>query len=341
MFSKSGLRIRNQLVKDPGQVDPIGEENTLNRTSILLALCAAAAGTSGAATWFVSGSGSDSNLCTATSPCRTFAGALAVMNQQENAGTIIALDSSDFSNGSTLNINGAIIIDGGGHGAFLSGPSYTSVIAIQAGAGIMTIRNLTIIAGGGTGGTGISGTLGPQQALNLDKVAITALMNNNGSGVYLQLASTASANLTNVTVNQAASCLQFLPAFDGPIIKGQSPAPYSISLQNVVTDGCNEGGLVVQDGNATIRDSTFRGSNIGIQFVAPSQTLNSLIEHTELVNNGVGLSADVQYTVRLSNSVVSNNLTGVTGAGTFISFRNNVFAGNGADGTLSLSTSLK
>jgi hypothetical protein len=47
-------------------------------------------------------------------------------------------------------------------------------------------------------------------------------------------------------------------------------------------------------------------------------------------------------TLRLSNSLIAGNGFGLqTTSGTAITFRNNVFAGNGSDGAPSLATSLK
>ena len=75
----------------------------------LVSLAAASALYAGPAA-LVSVSGSDANLCTSPSPCRTFAHAIT---QVDNFGTITALDKGDFTLGFTLNVNVGITIDGG------------------------------------------------------------------------------------------------------------------------------------------------------------------------------------------------------------------------------------
>jgi hypothetical protein len=312
----------------------------MNKTSILTLLTVAAAGTIASAnTVYVSGSGSDINLCTITSPCRTFSGAL--LRTTAN-GIIAALDSSDFGLGAQLALNFPVTIDGGAHGAFYSGPNNASAIAISltSSTAPATIRNISFLSGTGSLAAAISGSL-TSSVLNLEKITVTTSDPTNINGIQLQMDPNSQANLTDVSVSGSSVCLNFSTSAI-PVV-----ASYSASLERVTASTCGSVGLLVQ-GNVTVRDSTFRNCNIGVDSNAVSAT-NSLIEHSQIVNNVTGLYVLTPNTMRMSDSVVANNTVGVlltngnsaNPLGTFISYRNNVFASNGTDGAISLSTSLK
>src|SRR3954454_21727166 len=84
------------------------------RKLAILAAVVAACATAGPAygqaprTW-VSENGNDANPCSATSPCKTFAGAIS---KTVIGGEIDALDDAGFG---TVTITKSITIDGGGH----------------------------------------------------------------------------------------------------------------------------------------------------------------------------------------------------------------------------------
>src|SRR5450759_625409 len=86
----------------------------MNRATIIVAVGLALAGAlpatpanAGAARTFVSPTGSDSNLCTLTAPCRFLQAALV----QTNAGGEIAiLGTAGYNNGATVTIDKAVSI---------------------------------------------------------------------------------------------------------------------------------------------------------------------------------------------------------------------------------------
>jgi len=88
---------------------------------------------------WVSSTGSDLNLCTRSSPCATFAGALA---NTSSGGEIDVVDPGDYG---PVNINQPVTIDGGGMGRIYSA---TNTIVISASN--VTVRNLTLLGGGPT-----------------------------------------------------------------------------------------------------------------------------------------------------------------------------------------------
>jgi len=87
----------------------------------------------------------------------------------------------------------------------------------------------------------------------------------------------------------------------------------------------------------TVRDSIVAScQSFGILATAGG-TLNLMVEHSTVSNNlntGV-LSTGASSTVRIANSVITGNATGVgtSGGGVLRSFKNNAIKGNGADGT--------
>src|ERR1017187_8538754 len=109
---------------------------TLYSAAALL-LCASAAF---AQTTYVASTGTDANACTLNLPCRTFFTAYNAL--PVTGGNIVALDSADYSNGASLAITTPLTIDGGDHGAYLTGPASTYALSITPGIGQVTLRNL-------------------------------------------------------------------------------------------------------------------------------------------------------------------------------------------------------
>lgn len=96
---------------------------------------------------WVSSTGNDNNPCTRTSPCATFAGALA---NTISRGEIDVVDPGDYG-GFDFTISQAVTINGGGIGQ-ITGP-----VTISGGA-VVTLRNLSFHGGGVviTGGLQVS-----------------------------------------------------------------------------------------------------------------------------------------------------------------------------------------
>ena len=89
--------------------------------------------------------------------------------------------------------------------------------------------------------------------------------------------------------------------------------------------------------NVSVKDSVLSGStNVGMVVVSSGAAFNALVENT-LINfsNNVGAAvAGASATLRIAGSTITQNVTGVANfGGTLQSFRNNVIAGNGTDGT--------
>jgi hypothetical protein len=287
-----------------------------NRFFVFALLTAASAAS--AQTSYVASTGTGTT-CSKTAPCRTFAAALTAL--PISGGTILALDSADYSAGSNLFVGSPVIIDGGEHGAFFTGGFQLE----PGGGGYVTIRHLTFNDGG------VGGVLNGAH-VTLEHVTIHSI---NGSGIALVCTPGVSIDLKHVSILGANTGIALTPVSNNPV------GAYSVALTDV-TVRANNIGVQIVEGSATIRDSVVGYTNgPGILLTGPVTNPVSVIEHTELVNNTVGL-LEGYGTARLSNSLIAGNQTGILmGPGTVISFRNNAFAGNGTDGSPVLSTSLK
>ncbi len=129
-------------------------------------------------------------------------------------------------------------------------------------------------------------------------------------------------------------------------MNGPQAAPAaSANLQNVVIQAARGGsGFSALDISVTVRNSSVGGGGFfgtGIVLASSVTSPVSLIDNTQVLNCGTGIFLH-SGTLRLSNAVITGNTTGInTTGGTLISFRNNVFAGNGTDGAPALTSSLK
>jgi hypothetical protein len=110
---------------------------------------------------FVSGTGSDTNNCSRTAACRTFAYAITQTNA---GGEITVLDSAGYG---PLTIDKSVTITNPGGveaGITAATPSQTALAIVPTSAFVITLRGLTV-EGGGTGlngivlGSGAPGTL--------------------------------------------------------------------------------------------------------------------------------------------------------------------------------------
>jgi nitrous oxidase accessory protein NosD len=126
---------------------------------------------------------------------------------------------------------------------------------------------------------------------------------------------------------------------------GAGPTLFNASFDNV-TVGARDQAMNILEGSITMRNSSLRNTfnaQFCLNLYGSVTSPVSLIEGTEIANCTTGIRMN-QGTLRLSNNVITGNGTGLSltsAAATAITFRNNVFAGNGVDGAPSLAASLK
>jgi hypothetical protein len=308
-----------------------------NRVLYVLGVLAAAQLSAGNKV-YVATFGNDGNPCdTFSQPCRTWLGAISKAGP---SGVVLALDSGDFG---TIDISQPIIIDGGAHGAFATGDSTIVSVGLgQTALGPVILRNISVVinppSGNLVSNTGVFASLSGG-SLVLDHVSVTVgpaiLQTQSAEGISIGAAPGVPVDLKDVAVSGVFRGIDIANVVPNPT------APANAVLQNVSVSA-SQIGLNVNETAVIVRNSSFRGASTGIGIHATSTSPVSMLDSTQVTNNGTGISV-TGGTMRLFNNVISGNTTGITtsNGATVISFRNNAFAGNGTDGSPALSTSLK
>lgn len=270
-------------------------------------------------TW-VSGTGSDSNPCSFTSPCKTFAGAYA---NTATGGEIDAMTPGGYG---TLTISKSLTIDGGAGqvGSILA--SGTPAITVSGTGVIVTLRNLTLQ------GT-LSGTIG----VNVANAARVSIENTNiqGFAVYgIGFTSTSAGAKLTIT-----DCLLHDNAGYGmallPVVSG---AAGLITLDNVKIFH-NGVGLYVGDNATATATRTIISANGSGVIVSTSSALGLLeLDESSVSNNsGNGLYLSVaggHPIVRLSNSDIlanTGNSMVIPAGADVLSYGTNRINDNGTD----------
>jgi hypothetical protein len=298
---------------------------TLLTTTLALALPAQASLTR----TFVSAAGSDSNPCTITAPCATFAHAYSLTAA---SGIIAALDPGKYG---PLTITGAITVNGNGWAAITT-PAAGIGITINAGASDNVALIGLEIDGAGAGYNGI--VLNSAGSLTVTNCTLQNFVSTGdpttGNGILMQqTTATLAFTITNTTASHNGSAgIFFFPASSSPSVTGV--------IDHVVADA-NHTGIIVEPAFATggsvvvtISDSIASSNSVdGISAGAGSATLKVSIDNVSLSGNQEGISAGIPANVLLGRSVITGNTVGVANAtsNTFGSYRDNRINLNGTD----------
>src|SRR5262245_30189036 len=256
---------------------------------------------------YVSGSGSDNNPCTASSPCKTFQAALALTNA---GGEIFVLNSANYG---PVTINKAVSITS--EGAIAGVLAGTTGVGVTINAGqndVINLRGLDI-DGGNSGSIGIQFTSG--QSLNVQKSVIR--------------------NFTSSGINFAPGATSALVVSDSTVTGNGSNG---ISLTNVangavsrVTATRNGVGILAFGSGVklTVTDAVTANNNYGIG--ASSSMV--MVRNSAVSNNAIGIAADQSAIVSVSQTSITSNGTGwqATNNGQVQSYGNNNVGGNTID----------
>jgi parallel beta-helix repeat protein len=268
-------------------------------------------------TW-VSGVGDDVNPCSRTAPCKTFAGAIS---KTATGGEISVLDPGGYG---AVTITKSITIDGGtGAGWASIVNSLTNGITINAGAGIVTLRNISI-NGGGNGLNGIRILAAARVIIENVQIFGNTAADPNGRGITDQRSGGQLFISNTVVSNNSQSGIVIVSAAAGATIDGQ--------LRNVQSIGNGNSGLVaLLASNLTVSNSVFSGNfNYGIYVEQASGTTQLFVSDSTMSDNSTGLQVGAGAPqVRLSNNTITNNNTGIAAAaGVFSTLGNNTVTGN-------------
>jgi hypothetical protein len=278
----------------------------------------------------VSVNGSDANLCTTVSPCRSFGVALAHTNA---GGEVIAIDSGGYG-AFTVSQSVGVIGAPGAHAAI----TVTSGDGIDVTAGAsdtVTIRGLNItLTGGATFGINAS-TFG---ALFIDHCSVLGGVNGiriaGGAGSHASLVDTAA---------RAATDTGYSIASRAALVRCRAEKNADVGLS--VSDGTATDGIVSAVDFVSVGNG---GTGAGIFSVTAGRHNVLNLDHALVSNNvGDGISANALMSgnaaVRVTNSTVADNGQygfNQSGSSTFRSMNNNLVAGNAAGDTLGMITAV-
>ena len=217
-------------------------------------------------TW-VSGTGNDANPCSRTSPCLTFAGALAVT---ASGGEINCLDPGGYG---AVTIAQPVTIDCSETlGSILV--SAANAININAPGGSVILRGLEF-AGVGTGVNGINIT-----AASLVMIEKSRIWGFTGNGVNVSVSALAQVFLSDVTITQVSKAVS-LTASGGAAIA---------YLNNVRAFGYTTSGVEASTtGIAIITDSVIVGSTGGTGIITSAGSGSIAIANSLIAANSTGL----------------------------------------------------
>lgn len=267
-------------------------------------------------TW-VSGVGDDANPCSRTAPCKTFAGAIS---KTAASGEINCIDPGGFGG---VTITKAITIDGAEQiaGVLVSG---TNAIIINAlNTDTVTLRNLDI-NGLNTGLVGVK-IVGATGKVSIENCVIYGFGGNPGRGISDERTTSGSLFVTNCVIRKSAG--------SGAVVFPGGGAVVQASFENCRFQN-NVGAGVVLEPNAqvTVNNSNATGNALAGFFAEGNATAQLNLQNCISSHNGVGITANTNAVVRVSNTQITNNGTGLnpTAGGQISSYGNNNVTANGA-----------
>jgi hypothetical protein len=223
---------------------------------------------------FVSGRGVDTNPCSITSPCRSFAQAIT---QTTAGGEISVLDSAGYG---TLTINKAISIfaPDGVEASIAATGAGSSGIDVNAGAtDVVNLRGLTLTGLGGARGISFSG--GAQ--LNVDHCAIGGF-----SIAGIDMSARTKLSVTDTTVSNDS---------DGFLLHPSVPGGASVTLARVHATSNSNAGIdadLFSNSLVFVADSLIDYNNIAIKASTGGANSGSavMVDNSKLVQNPGGLN---------------------------------------------------
>ena len=309
---------------------------TVRKFAVSTAACgmalffASAANAQATRTW-VSGTGDDVNPCSRTAPCKTFAGAIS---KTAANGEINCLDPGGFG---AVTITKSITINclytEGGVLAGGNGIVVNDSATATPGTAVVVLRGLDIfgVSPPTHGVRIISGS-----AVHIEDSRIQRFNASGSFGISFQ-PSVAGMELhvNNTTISENGSGatgggIQIQPTGSGSAFVTLRDVRVRNNANNAIRIEAN---TATTRHNVTIENSEISGNGNGISVVAPAGTTPTgvMVNDTTISFNGTGILADGGLaTVRVGDSVIAGNLTGVSAinsAGIF-SYGTNQLDGN-------------
>src|ERR1700728_3859712 len=280
---------------------------------------------------FVSSAGSDSNPCTVTQPCASFA---AAYNAVAPNGIVAALDPGKYG---PLTISTAVTINGNGWAA-ITAPAQNNGITVNAVSGNVTLTGLEI-DGAQAGYNRIvfnsAGSFTVTSCVVQNMVQDQGGDMNTGNGILLAPTSgTIAIAITDTTVaNNAYAGLLYLPPSGSPTVNAVfDRITANANYQGILVDSQNTSGGAI---SISLTNSiASNNSDFGIYAGSVSEPMGVVIDNVDASSNGdYGIVAEGTANVVLGRSVVTNNsgygILNGTISNTFYTYQNNEIYLNG------------
>jgi hypothetical protein len=262
----------------------------------------------------VSVSGLDTNPCTVASPCRSFTAAMA---QTNSGGEIIAVDSGGYG-GFTVDRAVSVLAAPGVYAGVTAGSG--DAITINAGASSAVVLRNLVINGMGTGHAGIAVT-GSGSETQIENCVIQSFTHYGVIAFF-------NVRISDTTIRKCGTAIW--------IDNGSAAVKATVtSVSMKEMDGGDQnspgtGILAFRNARVTVRNSVaLNATNWGFR-AAGGGALN--LDSCTATNNGVGIQADqfgaAPGIVRISNNLVTGNVTGISNSTTIETWGNNKIAGN-------------
>src|SRR6202034_4540111 len=276
---------------------------------------------------FVSSAGNDSNPCTITEPCATFAQAYTVIGAN---GIIAALDPGKYG---PIAITGPVTINGNGWAA-ITAPATSAGITITAGSGNVTLSGLEI-DGAGAAYNGIvfnsGGNLVVRNCVLKDFVYNNGFTTGNGILIAPASGTITFTIVDTIVSNSQDAGIQYLPPSGSATATGV--------IDHVVVTGTTfEGGIGALMGDSTgsaaigISNSVLSNNTgaAGVYANAPNGSIAMTLDNDEISYNAYGILNNPGSTMVLGRSTITNNSTyGIDNNSTINTFQNNQIYANG------------
>ena len=265
---------------------------------------------------FVSGTGNDGSPCTRKAPCRTFQRGYNVVTA---GGEVVALDSAGYG---SVTITKSVTLTGEGVNAGIPADS-TNGITINSATAVVVLRNLSIYGFG----TGINYGILVLDAASLHVEHCTIQGFSHDGLVVGQTANSGIQTFVKDTVLRNN-------------IDGNEIGAGKAIFENSAFEKSSFG-LALSDGaRATLHNCVVAGNSILGLFLAGT-SCQMMVDGCQISNNGIGIQVN-DGQVRVSNSQIMNNTTGLSpGGGTILSRATasgdltNTVEDNGTDGAFS------
>ncbi len=288
-------------------------------------------------TW-VSGVGDDVNPCSRTAPCKTFAGAIS---KTAAGGEIDCLDPGGFG---TVTIVKSITIDcRQTMGSILA--SATVGINVNGADAVVVLRGLSINGAGTTTGTyGVRVLLA--KSVTIEDCIITNFAQSSTTGKAVLVAPSAAPTSGPVNIVITNSVLAN-NGFGGVHVLPTTNVSVTLTVENtqIVDNGADAAILLNTQPagtsiNARIVNTTISGGKdpaaTGVSTKAPAGGMEVSIKSSSITDNGAFGIRNSGGNVRVGNTLISGNGTGINNAaGTLVSFSSNMLGGNTTDGAFS------